>query len=654
MKHVLLTTPVGPYDTHYYNQSLTDVMDQRFSRGCGIFTMRGHIHINFAHVLAQNIEAPTVFLEYPTMEDFEAELRKGPDVVGINGFHNQRDVVIEMCQRARRVAPRARILVGGWAAIGIKSVYAEAEWRKFADALCEGEGIRFLREELGENVDAPVSISHLPKCSAAIPWVAPHPPGDMGTIVASLGCPHGCNFCGTTHMYDRKRLRLMDAPATFAEIKRYFRQHPKLLTINLIEEDSFADDQYMRELGQLMQEDQEFGIGKLNFFCLSSVSSLSKWDFDDVLKTGVSSIFIGVESKFAPEQGYTKREGRSVEETFRELHRRGIATIGAWMCGFDFQTRDNMEEDLQSFIALEPTFQQLTRLCPFPGTPLWSEVAEDGRINPAEVPCEAISFFGGGGMKPKHFFDHEIMEIVERGYTKLYETWGACMFRQWKLNLNGLEYCSQHADPVIRKRTDFHRFFCNEIYPLTKAMEVFAPNPTVRKRVRDQRSRYHRLLGPPNVGQRLATRLALQAAREATRKEIEEPINFKPKQEPFKRYDYHRQHAHGQQPYTLSYPNRDLDYRLFDLKRRIGNRAMEGIGAAFATVSRLSSVLSKPQRNEGGPIPIPAPTGRMEPSTPPVQIRRKSNGSNGSSGKDNGRRASVPIAARMTEDSPAE
>ncbi len=33
MIRALFTTPVGPYDTHYYNQSLTDVMDQRFSRG---------------------------------------------------------------------------------------------------------------------------------------------------------------------------------------------------------------------------------------------------------------------------------------------------------------------------------------------------------------------------------------------------------------------------------------------------------------------------------------------------------------------------------------------------------------------------------------------------------------------------------------------
>jgi hypothetical protein len=201
--------------------------------------------------------------------------------------------------------------------------------------------------------------------------------------------------------------------------------------MNLIEEDSFADSTFMKDLGGLIEQDTEFGIERLSFFCLSSNQSLSRWDFDDLIKTGVMTIFIGVESKFAPDAGYKKRTGRTIEETFQELHRRGIATIGAWILGFDFQNRDNVTEDLESFIALEPSMQQLTRLCPFPGTPLWKQVSDIGRI---------ISFFGGGGMEPKGFYDHEIMEIIERGYVKLYETWGSNLFRQFKVFLNGYEY----------------------------------------------------------------------------------------------------------------------------------------------------------------------------------------------------------------------
>ncbi len=578
MSSVLLTTPVGPYDTHYYNQSLTDVMDQRFSRGCGIFTMRGHIHINFAHVLAQNIQAPTVFLEYPSWEDFERELATKPTVIGINGFHNQRDVCIEMCKRARSLCPDSTILLGGWAGIGVANTMAEAEWKEFCDDICEGEGVRFLREKLGEDVEAPIDVTHLPKCSAAIPWLEPHPEGDMGTIVASLGCPHGCDFCGTTHMYNRRRVRLLKADKVFCEMKRYFREHETLVSCNLIEEDSFADPAFIRRLQHLVETDEEFGIERLNFFCLSSNSSLSKFDFDDVLKTGVSSIFIGVESKFAPGEGYKKRDGRSIEETFRELHRRGISTIGAWILGFDFQNRDNVQEDLHGFISLEPTFQQLTRLCPFPGTTMWKRVVEEGRIDPSKVPTESISFFGGGGMVPDNFYDHEIMEIIENGYTKLYETWGACLFRQWKVGLNGWEYCSTHADPIIRRRAEFHRRMVKEIYPLTLAMEFHAPNGTVRKRVRDQRTRYFRHFGEPSTAQKLMERFVLRKAHAAAKRELSNPANFKPKQEPFKRYEYSRVPVPpGAQPYTVTHPNRELSYQIHDWRRRTRQTILGGI-----------------------------------------------------------------------------
>jgi haloalkane dehalogenase len=390
----------------------------------------------------------------------------------------------------------------------------------------------------------------------------------MGTVVASLGCPNGCNFCGTTHMFSRKRLRILSPEQTFEETKRYFRDHDRFLSVNLFEEDSFADTAFMQELSKLIQNDTEFGLERLNYFCLASNQSLSRWDFDDVLKTGVSSIFIGVESKFAPDAGYKKRTGRTIEETFRELHRRGIATVGAWILGFDFQNRDNVTEDLESFIALEPTYQQLTRLCPFPGTPLWEEVAEEGRIDPKKVPVDSISFFGGGGMEPKGFYDHEIMEIIERGYVKLYETWGSVFLRQFKINLNGYEYCRDHADPIIRRRAAFHRSMVQELYPLIYSQEVYAPNTTVRKRVRDELARYRALLGEPTKAQRMMEQYVLKRARKAIRREIEEPINLHPKVEPYKRYDYHRQNKPGEYPYTITHPCREFSYKMYDLGRR--------------------------------------------------------------------------------------
>ena len=69
MTKVLFTTTWGPYIEQFFNTSPTDVMNQRFGRGCDIFTMNGHLHMSGCHVIAQNIEAPSVFLEYPRKDD---------------------------------------------------------------------------------------------------------------------------------------------------------------------------------------------------------------------------------------------------------------------------------------------------------------------------------------------------------------------------------------------------------------------------------------------------------------------------------------------------------------------------------------------------------------------------------------------------------
>jgi len=73
LKKVLFSTTWGPFSEQFFNTSPVDVMNQRFSRGCDVFTLNAHLHTNFAHLIAQNIDTPSVFLEYPGKEDFLKE-----------------------------------------------------------------------------------------------------------------------------------------------------------------------------------------------------------------------------------------------------------------------------------------------------------------------------------------------------------------------------------------------------------------------------------------------------------------------------------------------------------------------------------------------------------------------------------------------------
>src|SRR5512136_52243 len=95
---VLLTTSVYPFPTLPNDTSLTDATGARFSRADGIFCIISHSHSFATHVLAQNITAPTVVLEYPRWDDFTAEIAKGYSVLGISALPVHLDGVLKMCR----------------------------------------------------------------------------------------------------------------------------------------------------------------------------------------------------------------------------------------------------------------------------------------------------------------------------------------------------------------------------------------------------------------------------------------------------------------------------------------------------------------------------------------------------------------------------
>jgi len=592
MRKVLFSTVWGPFQEQYFNTAPTDVMNQRFSRGCDIFSLRGHLHVNFAHLIAQNIDVPSVFLEYPRREDFLEEIDKGYDYVALSSFHNQVDDLVEMCRLVRARAPSSQIVLGGWGAVGLEATLDEEGLAELCDHLCHEEGMRYFRKLLGEDTSRPTFHSHLPRWSYSLPMIDRRPPGVTPAVVASVGCPMGCDFCGTTEMFCKQRIRLLTPEQVHREFKRAWIENPDTPQATLIEEDSFADEEFMRELGRLLREDGDLGLAYYNFYCLASIASMSKWSFEDMMLTGCSAVFVGVESKFAASHGYQKREGITQKEMFDGLHNVGIMTTGAWMVGFDFQNRANIEEDLQDFIALEPTLQQLTRVCPFPATPMWKNMREQGRIRP-DVRWEEISFYGGGGMAPKNFNEHEIMELIERGYRQLYETWGACAARMIDINLRGYAYCraNRHKSPYFDERAIFCKREAMTIYPMIKAMELYAPNNIVRKRMKDLRRRYHELCGEPTAFQIAVEKAMLGLSGAARLSDLLYPQDNVSVDEPYRKYIYDKPAPkYPDYPYRLEYPRKRLKHDVRDHAKTGLRQMLRGARRLGVMFDRLRGV----------------------------------------------------------------
>jgi hypothetical protein len=113
MKRVLLTNVRPDLIEGGYVASLFDPFGERFTRGQGVFTLTGHLHALGTHMIAQNIRAHSVVLEYPTLEDFRKELRKGFDLIGISFWINHTDGALQLCRIAREESPSSKVVLGG-------------------------------------------------------------------------------------------------------------------------------------------------------------------------------------------------------------------------------------------------------------------------------------------------------------------------------------------------------------------------------------------------------------------------------------------------------------------------------------------------------------------------------------------------------------
>ena len=537
---ILLTTPAYPYPTLPANDSLTDATGQRFTKGDDIFTIISHTHCFANHILAQNVNVPVNVLEYPRWEDFTEEVDKGYPLIGISAYPPHLDMVMKMCRYVRKRSPGTKILLGSYGGQAFEASYDQETQKRYVDHVIHGEGVRWLRRFLGEETEnRPIRQALMPKAGGCPPYVSKYPKGSIGFLVSGLGCVGGCDFCSSTALFDRKRIEILSPEELVEHINLYHEHFPSVTQVFVIEEDHFRQPMYLEKTRQYWQERPEV-LANLDWFGFGSIDYIGKfaqrYGWDAIAELGLGCIFIGVESKFAGEHGYEKRDEIDAKVVFDRLHGMGIRTVGAWMCGWDFHHHGNMHEDLNHFVSLYPTYQQLTRVSPFPGTPMWERLREEGRVY--DVPWEDVHFWSGA-QKNIALEPHETLNFTEYGYDLLYQTWGPSILRRLDVQLSGYAHCMKSENRLLRQFRSLHfKRQCAMLWTSLSAMDRFAPNGVVRRRVRKIGDKYKALLGEPTPVMKALSNSQETLITALKVKQFFDPLNRHPKEEPFKRYVY--------------------------------------------------------------------------------------------------------------------
>ena len=446
---VLLCSVFGPYaqDDEFGSRSINpmELYHNQVTRAQGSFSLR-MFHRSWGIMMIQaNISAPCTVLDFPEREDFARELTKNRyDIVGISSIIVNLGKVREMCRMVRELSPDSVIVVGGHVA-AVPGLEAMID----ADHIVRGEGISWMRRYLGEDEHAPIRhpaiVSGLQTRIMGL-RLPQRKGGTAAAIIPSVGCPMGCNFCTTSSFFGGKG-KFVNFYETGDELFDVMCQIESELKVNsffMMDENFLL---YRQRAMRLLERMKEAGKSwELSVF--SSANALQKYTMQELVELGVSWVWMGLES---PNSTYGKLKGTDTTQLTRELREHGIRVQGSTIIGLEHHTPENMTEEIEHAVGYQTDFHQFMLYTPVPGTPLYKQMAEQGRlltdIDPADIHGQFKFNFRHAAISrddSKKFLDWAFWRDFERN--------GPSLYRMCQTMLQGWQRYKDYPDSRVRER----------------------------------------------------------------------------------------------------------------------------------------------------------------------------------------------------------
>lgn len=500
---VLLTSIYRPLGPKYGDGPSVgyELLFGQVTRAQGLFSPRAlHLHFSLEYI-AENLETPTVVLQYPSRRELIRELKKGYDYVGVSFllavFHKMKETVALI----RRYSPKSKIVLGGYG-----TVLKDEVLNPYADFICREEGVGFFRKLLGES-EIPMPYKH-PLIVSRLK-IFSLPVSRTGMIFAGLGCPNGCDFCCTSHFFRRKHIKLLpEGNDIYAVIERYLKLDPKMSFV-ILDEDFLLNKRRAMEFRDCVLK----GGKSISIFVFSSIRAISQYTVEEILEMGIDGFWIGYEGT---RSGYAKQQGRPVEEIFREFREHGITILASMILGFDYQNQEVVAQELKGLLSLKPALAQFLIYGPTPGTPFYERIMREGLLHDAyrEDPERYYRKADGFTTLIKHptLSPSEIEEIQRWCFAEDFRRLGPSILRvveTWFMGYQKLRNC---ANPFLRKKAQRFAQEVRRAYPIFLAGSLLGPTAEVRRWILDLSERVYRDLGAPTLWERLQAVLSLAAA----------------------------------------------------------------------------------------------------------------------------------------------
>ena len=448
---VLLASVFGPYaQDDAYGSRLINPMElyhNQVTRVQEAFSLRTFNRSWGLMLIQANLEANCTLLDFPTEERFVEELKTQQyDIIGISSIMTNLLKVRRMCKLIRKHQPEATIVVGGHLA-------NLPELNKYADVdhIVLGDGVRWMRRFLDEDVNQPVRhpVTRA-NIGSRIMGVDLHDhPGDAcATLIPSVGCPIGCNFCSTSAMFGGKGkyVEYFQTGEQLFDVMCALEEQLQVKAFFVMDENFLIDKPRALRLLELMEENNK----SWSLYVFSSANVLKKYTIEELVALGVSWVWLGLEGK---QSQYTKLSGTDTVSFVRTLREYGIRVLGSSIIGLEEHTPENIDEAIDHAVSHDTEFHQFMLYTPIPGTPLFAEHLSEGKLRSlAEVSIADIHGQYVFNYKHPHIPEGQETEFLLRAFRRDFEVNGPSVVRIVRTVLRAWRRYRDYPNARIRAR----------------------------------------------------------------------------------------------------------------------------------------------------------------------------------------------------------
>lgn len=200
------------------------------------------------------------------------------------------------------------------------------------------------------------------------------------TVQTTRGCPLRCEFCASSVLLTT-RYKQKPIAKVLAEID-HIRARWRRPFIELADDNSFVDRDYWRALLPALAD------RKIRWF---TETDLSVHEDDALLalmrQSGCAEVLIGLESPgewglsgLELKRDWKQKHWHEARDAIRQIQAHGIRVNACFILGLDGQGPDIFDRLREFVLETDPFDVQITIQTPFPGTPLYHRLQNEGRL----------------------------------------------------------------------------------------------------------------------------------------------------------------------------------------------------------------------------------------------------------------------------------